>query len=357
MDGIHSENQAMRNDVSFVRNQIPVLQDGVYGLQVGVDKLQLGVDGFQRDKDRQKHHMLMEWISSTNFPAQQSDLIGRRQAGTGQWFLNSPKFAKWLYGPNETLFCPGIPGAGKTMMAAITIDHLSTTTESDAIGIAYIFCNYKAQADQNTISLLAAFLKQLVQARPSIAEPVSRLYEHHSSRRTKPSLEEIFTALQIVVKNLTRVYVVIDALDECSDRDGTRSRLLAKLRDLQREADVHLIVTSRCIPDIENEFRLVPTLEIRASDADVKRFVEGHIYRLPRCIQRDNELQGFMEDKIVEAVDGMLVLRVLYQRVISSRLCQVSSCSSPRGFASRQANQSKSALYVGEAFQRLEITR
>ena len=106
------------------------------------------------------------------------------------------------------------------MMAAITIDHLSTTTEGDTIGIAYIFCNYKAQADQTTANLLAAILKQLMQARPSIAEPVSRLYEHHYSRKTKPSLDEIFTALQIVVKNITRVYVVVDALDECSDRDA-----------------------------------------------------------------------------------------------------------------------------------------
>jgi hypothetical protein len=312
--------------------------------------IKAGVHAIQQDQDRQRHHIIADWLSTTDFPAQQSDFIARREVGTGQWFLDSPEFTKWLCTPKETLFCPGIPGAGKTMMAAITIDHLSTTTESDAIGIAYIFCNYKAQADQNTTSLLAPILKQLVQARPSLAEPVSRLYEHHSSRRTKPSLEEIFAALQIVVKNLTRVYVVVDALDECSDRDGTRSRLLAKLRDLQREADVHLMVTSRCIPDIENEFRLVPTLEVRASDADVKRFVEGHIYRLPRCIQRDNELQGFMEDKIVEAVDGMLVLRVLYQSIVSSRLCQVSSCSSPCGLASRQANQSKSALYVGEAF-------
>ena len=163
----------------------------------------------------------------------------------------------------------------------------------------------KAQVDQTTASLLASVLKQLVQVQPSLAEPVSRLYEHHSSRMTKPSLDEISATLQRVVKTLARVYIVFDALDECSDQDGTRGEFLTKLRDLQREADVHLMFTSRLIPEIVKKFTSVPTLEVRASDADVKRFVRGQIYQLPRCIQDDTELQGYVENRIVEVVDGM----------------------------------------------------
>jgi hypothetical protein len=301
--------------------------------------IKAGVHAIQQDQDRQRHHIIADWLSTTDFPAQQSDFIARREVGTGQWFLDSPEFTKWLCTPKETLFCPGIPGAGKTMMAAITIDHLMTI-QSNSIGLAYIFCNYKAQAEQNITSLLAAILKQLVQARPSITEPVSRLYEQHSTRRTRPSLEEICNTLQIVLKNFSSVHIIIDALDECSDQDGTRRRLLAKLRDLRQEADLRLMFTSRFIPDIESEFRSVPMLEVRASDADVTRFVRGQMDRLPKCVRRDHKLQGFVEDKIVEAADGMLVLSFLFQSAVSLRLCQVSTCSSSCGFASRQANQS-----------------
>jgi hypothetical protein len=295
--------------------------------------IKAGVHAIQQDQDRQRHHIIADWLSTTDFPAQQSDFIARREVGTGQWFLDSPEFTKWLCTPKETLFCPGIPGAGKTMMAAISIDHLMTI-QSNSIGLAYIFCNYKAQAEQNTASLLVAILKQLVLARPSIAEPVSCLYEQHSTRRTRPSLEEICNTLQIVLKSFSSVHIIIDALDECSDQDGTRSRLLAKLRDLRQEADLRLMFTSRFIPDIESEFRLVPILEVRASDADVKRFVKGQIYRLPKCVRCDHKLQGFVEDKIVEAADGMLVLPFLFQSAVSLRLCQVSTCSSSCGFAS-----------------------
>jgi hypothetical protein len=56
-----------------------------------------------------------------------SSMIPRRQEGTEQWFLDPPKFKRWLQGSDKALFCPGIPGAGKTMMAAITIDYLCKT--------------------------------------------------------------------------------------------------------------------------------------------------------------------------------------------------------------------------------------
>ena len=260
-------------------------------------------------QDRQRHRIITDWLSTADFPAKQSDFIASREPGTGEWFLDSPEFTTWLCTSKGTLFCPGIPGAGKTMIAAITINHLMAI-QSDSVGLAYIFCNYKAQVEQNITGLLAAILKQLVQGRSSITVLVSHLHKRHSSRGTRPSLKEIFTALQSVVRSFSITYIVVDALDECSNQDGTRSRLLARLHDLQQEADLRLIVTSRFIPDIENQFRLMPALEIRASEADVKRFVHSQIYRLPKCVQRDCELQAFVEGEIVEVVNGMLVLPV-----------------------------------------------
>lgn len=136
-------------------------------------------------------------------------------------------------------------------------------------------------------------------------EPVNRLHKQHADRRTKPTLEEIFGALQSVLAKYSTVYIVVDALDECLDRDGNRSQFLAKVRDLQGGTDLRLMATSRFIPDITEKFRTGPTLEIRASDEDIKRFVAGQTYRLPGCIRRDNALQSLVQLKVVEAVDGL----------------------------------------------------
>ena len=123
-----------------------------------------------------------------------------------------------------------------------------------------------------------------------MADPVTRLYDLHATHNTRPSLDEIFSALQSVLTLYSTVYVIIDALDECPDKDGTRSQLLAKLRDLQRKTDLHLMTTSRLIPDIVQEFDGMPMLEVRASDADVQ---------------------------IVEAVDGMYVNRTSLTSTVS----------------------------------------
>ncbi|KAK9365302.1 hypothetical protein V1509DRAFT_633551 [Lipomyces kononenkoae] len=72
-----------------------------------------------------------------------------------------------------------MPGSGKTMIAALAVEHLCRTIQNDKNRVAYIYCNYKAQIDRTATFLLPAILKHLIQVRSSIPEPVSRLYEHH----------------------------------------------------------------------------------------------------------------------------------------------------------------------------------
>ncbi|KAF1963967.1 ankyrin, partial [Bimuria novae-zelandiae CBS 107.79] len=275
--------KAIKNDTNYVRTK---------------------VQQYQGDA---RHGKMVEWISSTDYPAQQSDIIGRRQEGTGQWFLDAPEVAIWLGEPKGTLFCPGIPGAGKTMVAAIAIDHLLTSVQSSSVGVAYVYCSYK-QEKQDTSSMLAAIIKQLVQGRPSTAEPVEQLHKRHANQGTKPSLEEIFSTLKEVLTKYSTVYVVVDALDEYQNSDGSRHQFLARLRALQAGQDVRLLATSRFIPEIEDAFKEAARLEVRANDNDVRRFVAGQIYRLPKCIQRNVVLREMVQDKIVQAVDGMFLL-------------------------------------------------
>jgi NACHT domain len=267
--------------------------------------LQADTTALRETQSLQEHSAMIAWLSKIHSPAQQHDIISRRQDSTGQWFLDTAKFKTWLTGPEKTLFCPGIPGAGKTMMASIAIDHLCRKVSRESVGLAYFFCNYNSQADQNLSSLFAALLKQLVQSRPDIAAPVRRIYDEYLNQNRRPSNSEILVALQSVCLSYTTIFIVVDALDECTDRDGTRSRLIDELHNLQAKVDLRLLFTSRFIPEITLKFQSNPVLEIRASEDDVGRFVAGQISRLPKCIQRDEELRNTAQTKIVQAVDGM----------------------------------------------------
>jgi len=242
-----------------------------------------------------------------DFSAQQADLLSRRQEGTGEWFIRSPEFSKWIREPKETLFCPGIPGAGKTMIAVAIVDYLARHLQSDNVGLAYVFCNYKATEDQTLPKLQASILKQLIQTQPTLINQ-TRLPELYSRR--KPSLDDnqIDGILQSVISYYPTTYIVVDALDECTDKGKVRSRFIASLRDLKNKADVRLLFTSRPYPDVSDMFRGVSKLEIGARSEDIQQFVGGQIHRFPQWIQDDRELLDQIMDKIVTAVDKMYVI-------------------------------------------------
>jgi Cdc6-like AAA superfamily ATPase len=204
------------------------------------------------------------------------------------------------------LFCPGIPGAGKTILTSIVVEELTTRFSNDPnIGIAYIYCNFRRQEEQNVDNLLASLLKQLSESQPSLPVTVKELYDRHKTKRTRPSLDEISRSLQAVTTLYSRVFLIVDALDECQVSDGRRQRFLAGLFSLYTKCGANLFVTSRPISSIEKEFKGNPMLEIRANDKDVRRYLEAHMLRLPGFVVRSLELQEEIKTRIVEAVDGM----------------------------------------------------
>ncbi len=94
-----------------------------------------------RDEDRE----VLDWLTPVDYGPQQSDYLRRRQQGTGQWLLDSEEFKGWLSTGDQTLFCPGIPGAGKTILTSIVVDYLGSTFHNDPkISIAYVYWQFPA---------------------------------------------------------------------------------------------------------------------------------------------------------------------------------------------------------------------
>ena len=113
-----------------------------------------------------------------DYVSQQNDFISRRQEGTGQWLLESAEFQNWLGAGRKTLFCPGMPGAGKTILTAVVIDELTARFANDPnIGIAYIYCNFRRQDEQKAVRLLASVLKQLAQGRALLPDDVRAVHK------------------------------------------------------------------------------------------------------------------------------------------------------------------------------------
>lgn len=254
----------------------------------------------------QDQQIILNWLTAIDYTSAQSDFINQRQQGTGQWLLESTKYKAWVEAESRTLFCPGIPGAGKTFLTSIVVDDLSKRFHRDeGIGITYLYCNFRRQHEQKAEDLFASLLKQLTQSRPSLPDSVKVLHDSHKYKRTRPSFTELSRAVQSVSALYSKVFIVIDALDECHAVD--RSRVISEILAVQGKCGINFLATSRYIPEIMEGFGGSASVDIRATEHDIRAYIDGYISRLPRFVQRNSALQEEVKKAIIKAVDGMYV--------------------------------------------------
>jgi hypothetical protein len=188
------------------------------------------------------------------------------------------------------------------------IDKLERPRLSLDVGLAFIYFNYKERERQTLVNIVASLVQQLVSRSKAIPKDVRALYSHHQSRKTGPGETEYSEILFSLIDKFRYVYVVIDALDECDETRGSRTRFIKEL--LKLPAKVRLLCTSRHLGDIEKQFATASRLEIRASKADVERFLHAQISQTPRLLEfctKFEDLRSLITNKLVENAKGMCV--------------------------------------------------
>ena len=63
----------------------------------------------------QEDRAILKWLNP-GFSISQEDVLSRRHPGTGSWLLEHETFKAWVKHTGSILWCPGIPGAGKTVL-------------------------------------------------------------------------------------------------------------------------------------------------------------------------------------------------------------------------------------------------
>lgn len=272
-----------------------------------MSQIQDGVDKLARYNEDEEFLQITSWLSAMDVAAQHRDLITRRQNDTGHWFLGCHKYRDWLDTPGATLFCPGIPGGGKTMIAAAVIEDLWNKFQSDpGVGIAFIYCSYKRQYEQSMEECLASILKQLLVKLDRMPCSIQNSYHQHKSRLSKPSIQELILMLQTVTSSYSKVYFVVDALDEYCTAPNMLVLFLNEIAQLQLSRDVNFLATSR--PNIPNTtcfFEGKPAVEICAKEEDIRKVLENEMPGMPTCISNSPELQDLVKEKIIQAVGEM----------------------------------------------------
>lgn len=252
---------------------------------------------------------ILERITPLEFGPQQCDFFARHHKGSGQWFLRSKEFQRWMEEPKHTLLCPGAPGVGKTILTSIIVDHMFSRLKDDEnIGVAYIYCDHERKNQQRTKDLLASLLKQLSRHRPRLPESVRLLYTGRSGE--PPSALELWRALSSVASLFKRVFIVIDGMDEFEGGNYSRTTFLERLASLQDEQSTNLLVTARNVSEFSGVFdsnASTAALPISASQEDVSSYLDSRLNRFPEFVRQNNTLWTKIKVAIVRSAESRCV--------------------------------------------------
>ncbi|KAJ7589272.1 hypothetical protein C8J56DRAFT_784516, partial [Mycena floridula] len=271
-----------------------------------------------------KREEFLNWISKLDFQATQNETFKKHTDGTGDWFLKQQEFLDWMDwkdGKTKFLWCPGIPGAGKTILS----QHLCSIILQPNIAVVFIYCDYRRQEEQTPTQLLGSILKQLVQQHPVLSNHLLTLHRTCLSQHAFPSITELFDALQTEVLLYSQVYIVVDALDESSESNQARELFFPThpqgLGSLLNH--IHLLVTSRDILSISQEFENIPRIPIEAHSKDLETYIRGRItsdIKLKKLVKDDSILAAEITGKVISKAAGMFLQAQLHLDALASQL-------------------------------------
>jgi hypothetical protein len=101
------------------------------------------------------------------------------------------------------------------------------------------------------------------------------LYKHCGEVQ-QPSDEQLQNVLRDILDKFSQAaYIVIDALDECTDREKTLKWMNELISDTNRKAaNLHIVVTSRPEGDINKIFAALDPHSVDVDEANAKDIVE-----------------------------------------------------------------------------------
>lgn len=157
-------------------------------------------------------------------------------------------------------------------VSSLVIEHLSKHELFDKTGFCFVYCSYKEPQDTSTY--LRALIKQLVQSTEDV-HPELETYFHNDR---KPGYLELQLVLQKLSEQFETLFLVFDALDECSpDQRGEILEVLCGLVSPGRSHGCHvkLFITSREEPDIKRALKTFPVIPIAVEkvNADIKAYI------------------------------------------------------------------------------------
>jgi hypothetical protein len=255
---------------------------------------------------------ICSWLSAPDPSTNYHKAHKQRQAETGLWLLESAKFAEWKERAASRLWLYGIPGCGKTILSSTIIEHLLQHCHDNASMVtAYFYFDFNDAQKQDPELMLRSLLSQLLQRSFMIPKGIDALFSSSDNGQRQPSPHALLEVTPQVMQQFTHAYIVLDALDECTQRQELMD-VLETVAGWQLD-NMHLLMTSRKERDIESsvesyvEEEDTVCLQRDVVDRDIQRYVQQRLTDDKKLAKwnKDAAVRQEIEDALMQGARGM----------------------------------------------------
>ena len=183
--------------------------------------------------------------------------------------------------------------------------------------MAYFYFDFKDTEKQNSRALLSTLLVQLSNRSEQFCDVLLGLYSEHQDGLDQPTDDSLARCLKVMltIARQVPIYLVIDALDECSNDLGvpsSRETVLELVKDLVelRRPNLRLCVLSRPEFDIRIVLEPLATQQISLQDEsgqkqDIVDYITSVVHSDQKMKRwRDDDKDAVIE-KLTQKADGM----------------------------------------------------
>ncbi|KAK0710470.1 hypothetical protein B0T21DRAFT_387385 [Apiosordaria backusii] len=247
-------------------------------------------------QDLENYRLLRGKLSPSLYADGLQEFTRTCSQNSGTWLPETVEFKKWADVNNKSRLCfwlQGIPGAGKTILAAKTVKHL----QSQGMTVLFAFLSYRDEGKSNPFKVFQSLIFQLLEDQAAL-RPL--LHDVYITNYQKLISDQDFVGdlLGNLLQTSGPTAIVIDGVDEAAESD--RSYLVRTLLRLTRSGyNVKLFISSRPDQGVGRELTRSST-ELRVQDHNA-----GDIAELVDT-ERDNLLSMFREWDADEGIYGQV---------------------------------------------------
>ncbi|KAJ5797857.1 uncharacterized protein N7503_007153 [Penicillium pulvis] len=232
-----------------------------------------------------------------------------------EWIFRDPRYIGWQDG-EETglLWIKGGAGKGKTMMSIGLIERLLLARNGPCV-VTYFFCQ-DADHELNTLeSVIKGLILQLLNQEERLKVSLRNRWDTVNGRFEKDvsSWEALWNILLEMLNNCKcqRVYVLVDALDECRDSGMADFLKLIVRTGLDQVSKIKWLLTSRPLESAQRELlvgndqeQVILELQSQQFSEAIRTYIASKVAELNRRHRYQEELRKKIETTLNDRSEG-----------------------------------------------------